>query len=403
MDPVGRSQAANTGVLAHELAEWLIDPATKNFTVPWQDPAHPGVCTNPLVEIADPLDVIAPGVDVAGYRFPDVALLPWFTGGDVLRSVDHQYSLFGTLTSRSSVCPNFVNFQGIHIGITGADTTVLTGVNNQHQVVGLFTVGGGVGSFMLSNVDPIAGTAGTFSSVLVPGSFGTFALNVNDAGNVVGVYFDSQMREHGFLLQGSAYVSIDFPGAVATEALATNNHGDIVGDYTDSAGVVHGFALMNWRFQAVDAPFASALSVTGINDSRKVVGTYSQGATTASFIGPLGHLQPFSFPQISPLDVVNFPATFQTFASGLNNSQEIVGNVRINGAPPVAFAATEGLFQPVSPAADFDGAQTSQDNSVNNSGAVVGSFTDHNGTFGFLLLPGTNFGLPFQRVMIAAP
>jgi hypothetical protein len=160
---------------------------------------------------------------------------------------------------------------------------------------------------------------------------------------------------------------------------------------------------MNWRFQAVDAPFASALSVTGINDSRKVVGTYSQGATTASFIGPLGHLQPFSFPQISPLDVVNFPATFQTFASGLNNSQEIVGNVRINGAPPVAFAATEGLFQPVSPAADFDGAQTSQANSVNNSGAVVGSFTDHNGTFGFLLLPCTNFGLPFQRVMIAAP
>ena len=198
-------------------------------------------------------------------------------------------------------------------------------------------------------------------------------------------------------------MSIDFPGAVATEALATNNHGDIVGDYTDSAGVVHGFALMNWRFQAVDAPFASALSVTGINDSRMVVGTYSQGATTASFIGPLGHLQPFSFPQISPLDVVNFPATFQTFASGLNNSQEIVGNVRINGAPPVAFAATEGLFQPVSPAIDFDGAQTSQANSVNNSGAVVGSFTDHNGTFGFLLLPGTNFGLPFQRVMIAAP
>ena len=173
----GRPQVANTGVLAHEVAEWLMDPAVSNFTVPWQEPGHPGVCTNPLVEISDPLDVIAPGVDVGGYRFPDVALLPWFTGSQVLRSVNQQYSLFGGLTSRSSVCPNFVNFQGVSLGITGADTTVFTGVNNQHQVVGYFTVGNALGSFILSNVDPIAGTAITLSSVLVPGSsFGTFAL-----------------------------------------------------------------------------------------------------------------------------------------------------------------------------------------------------------------------------------
>ena len=279
VDPVGRPQAANTGVLAHELAEWLMDPATRNFTVPWQDPAHPGVCTNPLVEIADPLEVIAPGVDVAGYRFPDVALLPWFTGGrgpaigrspvQPVRRPD--VAVFGLPQLRELPRnPPLVS--------PGRTQPYLPASTISTRLSVYFTVGNGVGSFILSNVDPIAGTAITFSSVLVPGSFGTFALSVNDAGNVVGVYFDSQGREHGFLLQGSAYVSIDFPGAVATEALATNKHGDIVGDYTDSAGVVHGFALMNWRFQTVDAPFASALSVTGINDSRKVVGTYSQGA-----------------------------------------------------------------------------------------------------------------------------
>jgi hypothetical protein len=215
LDPFGRPQAANTGVLAHEVAEWLMDPTASNFTIPWQEPGHPGVCTNPLVEIGDPLEVIAPGVDVGGYRFPDVALLPWFTGSQVLRSVNQQYSLFGGLTSRSLVCPNYVKFQGVFFGFIGADTTVFTGVNNQHQVVGYATFGNGLGSFILSNFDPIAGTAITVSSVYVPGSFGTFALGVNDAGNVVGVYFDSQGKEHGFLLQGTAYTSIDFPGAVA--------------------------------------------------------------------------------------------------------------------------------------------------------------------------------------------
>jgi hypothetical protein len=231
VDPNDLSQAANTGVLAHEVAEWLMDPTVSNFTVPWQEPGHPGVCTNPLVEIADPLEVIAPGVDVGGYRFPDVALLPWFTGSQVLQSVNHQYSLFGTLTSRSSVCPNFVNFVGFTIGTPGADTTALTGINNQHQVVGYSTVGNALGSFILSNVDPIAGTAITASSVYVPGSLVTVALGLNDAGNVVGIYVDSQGQEHGFLLQGTGYTSIDFPGAVATEALGTNKHGDIVGDY----------------------------------------------------------------------------------------------------------------------------------------------------------------------------
>jgi hypothetical protein len=230
----GRPMAANTGVLAHEVAEWLMDPTASNFTIPWQEPGHPGVCTNPLVEIGDPLEVIAPGVDVGGYRFPDVALLPWFTGSQVLRSVNQQYSLFGGLTSRSSVCPNYMNFGGITLFIVGADRTALTGINNQHQVVGYFTVGNTLGSFILCNVDPIAGTASP-SSVYVPGSLFTVALGLDDAGNVVGFYVDSQGKEHGFLLQGTAYTSIDFPGAVATEALGTNNHGDIVGDYTDSA------------------------------------------------------------------------------------------------------------------------------------------------------------------------
>jgi hypothetical protein len=60
------------------------------------------------------------------------------------------------------------------------------------------------------------------------------------------------------------------------------------------------------------------------NDSRIVAGTYSSGSTTASFSGPLGHLQPFSFPQFSPLDPEHYPTIFTTYANGLNNSQEIV-------------------------------------------------------------------------------
>jgi hypothetical protein len=402
--PNRNPQGVNTGALAHEIAEWLMDPAGSNFTTPWQNPGEPGVCFSSVLEVGDPLESIAPGMDIGGYRFPDVALLPWFTGSQVLRSVNQQYSLFGGLTSASSVCPDYSNFGLLAIGFTGADATVFTGINNQHQVVGYYTIGNFLISFIISNLDPIAGNLGTANQVNFPGSLLTVAAGVNDAGNVVGFYVDGQGREHGFLLQAGAYTSIDFPGAVATEANGTNKHGDIVGDYTDSAGVVHGFALMNGRFQDVDAPFAPAgLSVRGINDSRIVVGMYmAGGGAFASFSGPLGNLQPFNFPQVSPLDLEDFPAPFASSAHGLNNSREIAGDVNLAGA---AYVANAGLFELVAPGLTlFDGAQSAQLNGVNDSGVVAGAFTDRNGTFGLLLLPGSAaFGLPFQRLTIAPP
>jgi hypothetical protein len=402
----GHLQGPNTGVLAHEVAEWLMDPIGGNYIKSWQDPAEPGVCWNYLMEVGDPLEIIAPGLDIGGYRFPDVALQPWFTGSQVLQSVNHQYSLFGTLTSPSSVCPNYSNFGEWLVGVTGADATIFSGINNQHQVVGYYTVGNGLGSFIFSNVDPIAGTAITGSQVYFPGSLVTYALGLNDAGNVVGIYLDSQQKEHGFLLQGTTYTSIDFPGAVATEALGTNNHGDIVGDYTDTAGTVHGFVLMNGGFRAVDAPFANGLSISAINDSRIVVGTYSSGSTIASFSGPLGHLQPLSYPQVSPLDLAEYPITFMTYATGINNSQEIAGNVgdvASNGLPVAAYVASAGLFERPLLGVGFDGAQSSQLYGINDSGAAAGTLTLGTGTYGLLLVPGTALGLPFQRTMIAPP
>lgn len=402
--PDGRVQGENTGVLAHEIAEWLMDPALSNHAAPWQNPAEPRVCNNPLLEVGDPLEITAPGVQMGGYRFPDVALLPWFTGSPFPETANHRYSLFGTLTSPSAICPKWSEFGELAFSITGADTTILSGINNRQQVVGYFTVGNAVGSFIINNVDTTAGTLGTINGVTFPGPLATYAQGINDAGNVVGIYLDSQQQVHGFLSQGETYLSIDFPGAVATEALGINNHGDIVGDYTDSAGRVHGFVRIEGHFFNVDAPFASALSINGINDSRSVVGTYSSGSSTAAFSGPLWDLRPFSYPQVSPLDAVDYPITWSTQANGLNNSSEIVGGFAETGSPFAAYVANEGTFDPVAMGpADFDGSMTTQATGVNDAGVVVGTYTDSTGTYAAVLAPGSAFGLPYQRLTIAPP
>jgi hypothetical protein len=67
----------------------------------------------------------------------------------------------------------------------------------------------------------------------------TIANGINPAGDIVGVYTDGVGKQHGFLLSGGQFTTIDFPGALAgvvgtlpTSANGINPAGEIVGNYT---------------------------------------------------------------------------------------------------------------------------------------------------------------------------
>jgi len=71
----------------------------------------------------------------------------------------------------------------------------------------------------------------------------TLAYGINDAGQVVGYYFDGNNHEHGFLYSGGIYITLDDPLATnGTNALGINNAGQIVGQYQIGT-VTHGFLL----------------------------------------------------------------------------------------------------------------------------------------------------------------
>jgi hypothetical protein len=46
---------------------------------------------------------------------------------------------------------------------------------------------------------------------------------------------------HGFVLIGGLYTAVNFPNATGTQALEMNDLGEIVGMYFDAAGNTHGF------------------------------------------------------------------------------------------------------------------------------------------------------------------
>ena len=158
------------------------------------------------------------------------------------------------------------------------------------------------------------------------------AQGINDRGQIVGFYADAGGADHGFLLSGGHYTTLDDPNAVAgsTAALATginargqvvgyyndassrarlpaerrplhharrpqflvhrplgiNDRGQIVGLYHDASFGVHGFLLSGGQYTTLDDPNAAGESVaTGINDSGQIVGYYTDASdSTHGFI-----------------------------------------------------------------------------------------------------------------------
>jgi hypothetical protein len=80
-----------------------------------------------------------------------------------------------------------------------------------------------------------------FQQFEVPSQADTLMSAINDQGDVVGIYFDTNFAFHGYLKSGSNFENIDFPGAPTTFALGINASGKIVGQYNDTDGVAHGF------------------------------------------------------------------------------------------------------------------------------------------------------------------
>ena len=184
-------------------------------------------------------------------------------------------------------------------------------------------------------------TSYTFTTLEVPGAVGTHALGLNDAGQIVGVFFDSAGTSHPFVYTpGSGFAPLLIAGIVNGQARGINNTGQITGSFEDSRGI-HGFVATAQGVTVLDAPGALFTVLAGSNDAGQIVGRVDYAA------GP-SHGVVYMAGSFTPLDV---PDADGSEPYGINNAGEIVGmfiyrddpNVTHHGflAPPtsIAFAA----------------------------------------------------------------
>ena len=154
----------------------------------------------------------------------------------------------------------------------GANLTEAIGINDDGQVVGDYRDSSGKfhGFFW---------DAGLFLTIDVPFPEATLTgpNGINNVGQIVGFYNDNTGGRHGFLYDRGNFISIDFPGAQHTSLTDINDDGQIVGVYVVD-DVAQSFLLENGRFTTINVPFPDAVftGVSGINNRGQIVGGYAK-------------------------------------------------------------------------------------------------------------------------------
>jgi len=173
---------------------------------------------------------------------------------------------------------------------------------------------------------------GVFTALIIPGSTYSYALGINNAGQIVG-----ESDTGGYLDSNGIITLIRTPTGDTGEPYGINNSGRIVGTF-HSNGVL-GFVYDNGNFTFINAPNGlneSAAYTYGINDSGQIVGTYfvgevspSTSVTSHGFVEANGTFQ-----------VIDVPGSIDTEVHGINNSGVLVGTFLDSNRVEHGFFAT---------------------------------------------------------------
>ncbi|MGD0365334.1 MAG: hypothetical protein ABSC93_31000 [Bryobacteraceae bacterium] len=182
--------------------------------------------------------------------------------------------------------------------------------------------------------------AGVFTNFDAPGAAGgpnggTWAVAINNAGDIAGYYMDASLVFHGFVrTPAGVYTTFEDPNAgmnhssgyPGTVAYGINDAGAVVGMYTDANGVSHGFVRTPAGvFITIDAQGAGTALYLGttafsINDAGAIAGYYLDANKLyhGFFRTPAGAITTFDGPDAST-------TTWGTQALSIGNAGEIAG------------------------------------------------------------------------------
>ena len=228
-------------------------------------------------------------------------------------------------------------------------------------------------SLPLSLTTPAASQGSTITTIDVQGAGtgaqqGTAVTAVDAAGDIAGVYIDTNSVMHCFVRPAGGSISnCDVSGAGSSLGEGTipttiNTSGVVAGSFIDGSQISHGFVrAVNGTITPFDAPDASktknrGTTVLSINDSGVIIGTYTTGSySTSSVYG--------GFIRAADGTFTDFEAPNAGTGEGTNSKKQGTTPVAINASGAIAgyyidsntvqhgfLRSASGTYTPIDPA-----------------------------------------------------
>jgi YD repeat-containing protein len=227
------------------------------------------------------------------------------------------------------------------------------------------------------------------------------AAGMDNAGDVVGGWLDTDGRNHGFERKADGKITeINDPRASEVKKAGTSVEGIsangmvIVGAYYDSKLALHGFLLEGGRFTTYDVPGAADTQLT----------LYDHGTYGGYFVSSTGAMFGF-YVKCGKLHTVAAPGQAHppkgsgTELTGISADGTLFGDVFPSGKPIYAFSLADGTYTTIKDpnqvgTTDLDGTAV---NNASTTGVAAGGYTYTNGTStvgglvtGFIATPSTS-------------
>ena len=222
--------------------------------------------------------------------------------------------------------------------IPGSTSTIYSQINDMNssgEVVGNYFQNVGVGGvavthgFVYLNNEyfkldhPLASTTAVYT-IPAKGQYPSFSFSgttvsaVNNTGQIVGNYIDSNAKLHGYYYNDYNFTTIDGPLGTGANISDINNRGQIIGSYQTSDNKSHGFIYTNGQYQILDAPNADSSGTTlqHINDSGAIIGSYFDST---------GNKQDFYY-NSGNYTSITLPSEALIYGAELNNKGQIAGS-----------------------------------------------------------------------------
>jgi YD repeat-containing protein len=260
-------------------------------------------------------------------------------------------------------------------GINASGAYAVTALNSNYL---------GIKLFVASRFGKLTFYKLPFKDISTTTAFYESAASIDNAGDVVGIWTDTDGRTHGFeRLADGKITGINDPSAsdvknagTAVEGISASGR-VIVGGYYDSNLALHGFLLEGGKFTTYDVPGAAGTEVT----------LYAHGTFGGYYVSSTGAMFGF-YVKRGKLHTVAAPGEahpasgFGTELVGISADGRLFGDVFPSGKPIYAFSLAGGRYSTiVDPhevgTTDLDGTAVT---SASSTGVTAGGYTYTNGT-----------------------